>query len=324
MLFKVLNSPIWGLVTRRLGLGVLLLLAISLVIFAGTEMLPGDVAQSILGQSATPEALVNLRTELGLDTPAYLRYISWLGAFIQGDLGTSLTGHQNIADMLSSRLDNTLFLAGCAAAISVPLAILLGMIAVYFRNGFVDKLISISTLGAISLPEFFIGYVLIMVFSVTLNIFPSDSIVYEDMSLGERLKAIALPCITLALVVLAHMMRMTRAALISVMSSPYIESAELKGLSPFKIIFRHAFPNAISPIITVVVLNMAYLVVGVVVVEVIFVYPGLGQLMVDHVAKRDVPVVQAVGLIFAATYILFNVFADILSIISNPRLRYPK
>jgi peptide/nickel transport system permease protein len=324
MLIPNFSHSLLGMITKRLILGAVLLLAISVVIFAGTQLLPGDVAQSILGQSATPEALANLRIELGLDRPAYQRYLSWLGGFLQGDLGTSLSGKQNIAEMISGRLGNTLFLAACAALISVPLAILLGIIAVLFRNGIVDKTISMSTLAAISLPEFFVGYGLIMIFSVTLNIFPSDSIVHDGSSLPERLMAIALPCATLALVVLAHMMRMTRAALINVMSSPYVETAELKGLRSFKIIFRHVFPNAIAPIITVVVLNMAYLIVGVVVVEVIFVYPGMGQLLVDHVTKRDVPVVQAVGLIFAATYILLNVFADILSTVSNPRLRHPK
>lgn len=324
MLMSVFSNPLVSLVIKRLALGAVLLLAISVVIFAGTQLLPGDVAQSILGQSATPEALANLRNELGLDLPAYQRYLAWLGGILQGDLGTSLSGKQNIAEMISGRLGNTLFLAACAAAISVPLAILLGIVAVLFRNGVVDKMISMSTLAAISLPEFFVGYGLIMVFAVTFNIFPSDSIVHDGTALPERLMAIALPCATLALVVLAHMMRMTRAALINVMSSPYVETAELKGLRSVKIIFRHVFPNAISPIITVVVLNMAYLVVGVVVVEVVFVYPGMGQLLVDHVTKRDVPVVQAVGLIFAATYILLNVFADILSIVSNPRLRHPK
>jgi len=226
--------------------------------------------------------------------------------------------------MISSRLSNTLFLAGWAALVAVPLAILLGMIAVHYRNGPVDKLISMTTLAAISLPEFFIGYLLIMFFAVSWNLFPSTSVIYDGMSFGEQMSAIALPCATLTLVVLAHMMRMTRAAILNVMSSSYVETAELKGLSPFKVIFRHAFPNAISPIITVVVLNLAYLVVGVVVVEIIFVYPGMGQLLVDHVTKRDVPVVQAAGLIFAAIYIFLNMFADIMAIIANPRLRHPK
>ncbi len=324
MMAALISNPLVVMVARRVALGLLLLVAISLVIFAGTEMLPGDVAQSILGQSATPEAVANLRAEMGLNRPAYERYLGWFGGVLSGDLGTSLTSGQDIGRMIAERLSNTLFLAGWSALVAVPLAVLLGMIAVHYRNGFIDKLISMTTLAAISLPEFFIGYLLIMLFAVNLGWLPSDSIIYQGMSFGDKIKAIALPCATLTLVVLAHMMRMTRAAILNVMSSPYVETAELKGLSPFTIIFRHAFPNAISPIITVVVLNMAYLVVGVVVVEIIFVYPGMGQLLVDHVTKRDVPVVQAAGLIFAAIYIFLNMFADIMAIIANPRLRHPR
>ncbi|MFT5706015.1 MAG: peptide/nickel transport system permease protein [Oceanospirillaceae bacterium] len=297
---------------------------ISAIIFAGTELLPGDVAQSILGQSATPEAVHNLRLEMGLDRPALERYLTWLTNIFQGDLGKSLSSGRDISAMIGDRLTNTLLLAASAAIIAVPLAIFLGLIAVLHQDGIIDKLISITTISMISLPEFFIGYILILFIAVDLNWLPSSSIVYNGMTIGEQLLAIALPCITLTLVVLAHMMRMTRAAILNVMSSPYIETAQLKGLSSFKIIFYHAFPNAISPIITVVVLNLAYLVVGVVVVEIIFVYPGMGQLLVDHVTNRDIPVVQAVGLIFAAIYILLNVFADVMAIIANPRLRHPK
>ena len=320
----LLSNPLFRMIAQRLALGILLLLAISVVIFAGTELLPGDVAQTILVQSATDEAVAHIRAALGLDQPAYIRYFEWWGGMFTGDLGMSRANNPPLGAMIAGRLDNTLFLAMWAAIVSVPLAVLLGMIAVHYRNGFIDKLISMSTLGAISLPEFFIGYLFVLFFAINTNWLPSISSVYEGMPFGERMQAIVLPCGTLTLVVLAHMMRMTRAAILNVMSSPYVETAELKGLSPFKIIVRHAFPNAISPIINVVVLNLAYLVVGVVVVEVVFVYPGLGQLMVDHVAKRDIPVVQACGLIFAATYILLNMTADILSIISNPRLRHPK
>jgi peptide/nickel transport system permease protein len=318
------NNSLSALIIKRLALGLLLLLAISMVIFVGTELLPGDVAQSILGQSATPQAVANLRLEMGLDRPAFERYFEWLFNIMQGDLGTSLSSKREISQMIGDRLGNTLFLAACAAAISVPLAIFLGMVAVHYRDGFVDKMISITTITTISLPEFFIGYLLILYLAVTWNVLPSSSVVFDSMPLGERLTAIALPCMTLTLVVLAHMMRMTRAAILNVMSSAYIETAQLKGLSPFRIIFHHALPNAVSPIITVVVLNLAYLVVGVIVVEIIFVYPGMGQLLVDHVTNRDVPVVQAAGLIFAAIYILLNMFADIMSIIANPRLRHPK
>jgi peptide/nickel transport system permease protein len=319
-----MSSPIVKLVAQRIALGLLLLLAVSVLIFAGTQILPGDVAQSILGQSATPEALANLRAELGLNDPAWIRYFRWLGGVLTGDLGTALSSGQDIATSIRGRLWNTLFLAFAAAIISVPLAILLGLLAVRYRNGPVDKAISGLALASTSLPEFFIGYLLVFFFAVKLQWFPGISTVYDGMPFLERLKAIALPATALTLVVLAHMMRMTRAAILNVMQSAYIETAELKGLSPFDVIRKHAFPNAIAPIVNVVMLNLAFLIVGVVVVEVIFVYPGMGQYLVDHVAKRDVPVVQAVGLIFAAVYIGLNIVADIAAIIANPRLRHPK
>lgn len=312
------------LLAHRILLGLGALLAVSVLIFIGTEILPGDVAQAILGQSATPETVANIRAELGLDRPAYVRYFEWLIGILQGDLGTSLASGKPISEMIGSRLLNTLFLAGVAAVVSVPLAILLGLIAARFRDTWLDKSISIATLSTISMPEFFVGYILIFLFAVNLRWVPSLANIHAGMSLGQKLTIIALPCATLTLVVVAHMMRLTRAAIVNVMSSPYIEMAELKGVTRSRIIFRHALPNALSPIINVVVLNLAYLVVGVVVVEVVFVYPGMGQLMVDHVSKRDVPVVQACGFIFAATYILLNMTADVLSILSNPRLRKPK
>ncbi|OUS36502.1 ABC transporter permease [Rhodobacterales bacterium 56_14_T64] len=317
-------GPMFKLISQRIALGILLLLAVSILIFAGTEMLPGDLAESILGQSATPEALANIRAELGLNDPAFIRYFQWLGGLLQGDLGTALSNGQDIGPQIGKRLGNTLFLAATAAVIAVPLAIFLGLVAVRYRNRWPDKLISGATLASISLPEFFIGYVLIYFFAVKWRVFPSVATVYDSMSFLEKLNAIALPVIVLTLVVLAHMMRMTRAAILNVMQSAYIETAELKGLSAFKVIARHAFPNSISPIVNVVTINLAYLVVGVVVVEVIFVYPGMGQYLVDHVSKRDVPVVQACGLIFATVYVVLNLIADIVAILSNPRLRHPK
>lgn len=312
------------LVLQRLALGGLLLLLVSALIFTGTQVLPGDVAQSILGRSATPEALANLREELGLNEPAIARYFQWLGGVVRGDLGTALSSGADIASSIGFRLKNTLFLAFWAALFSIPIAITLGLIAVRYKNRFPDRLISGATLASISLPEFFIGYLLILVFGVQLGWLPTVSVINEGMSFGQRLEAIILPALTLTLVVLAHMMRMTRAAILNVIESDYIETAELKGLGRFKIIRRHALPNAIAPIVNVVTLNMAYLIVGVVVVEVIFVYPGMGQYLVDHVAKRDVPVVQACGLIFASIYISLNLLADIVSILTNPRLLHPK
>ncbi len=316
--------PVLKLVAQRIALGLLLLLAVSVVIFAGTEALPGDVASAILGQSATPEALANLRDKLGLNEPALYRYFSWLGGVLTGDLGTALTNGQDIAQAIGQRLGNTIFLAACAAVISVPLAILLGLVAARYAGRWPDKLISGVTLSTISLPEFVAAYFVIYLLTQVFHLFNPVAMVFPGMGFWEKLHAVALPVIVLVLVVLAHMMRMTRAAILNVMQSAYIETAELKGLSPMQVIWKHAFPNAIAPIVSVVVLNLAYLVVGVVVVEVVFSYNALGQYLVDHVSKRDLPVVQAVGLIFAAVYIGLNILADVVSIVANPRLRHPK
>ena len=316
--------PIVKLIAQRVALGLMLLFAASILIFAGTMLLPGDVAQQILGQSATPESLANLRDSLGLNDPPVTRYFNWLWGFLHGDLGTALTNGRDIAESIGARLGNTLFLAFWAAAISVPLAIFLGLLAVRYKDRWPDKLISAVTLTTISIPEFMIGYVLIYWISIQLGWFSSVAIINDGMTLGQKLNAIAIPVMVLTLVVLAHMMRMTRAAILNVMQSAYIETAELKGMRMLPIIARHAFPNAIAPIVNVVMLNLAYLVVGVVVVEVVFAYPGMGQYLVDHVSKRDVPVVQACGLIFAAVYIGLNLIADIVSILANPRLRHPK
>ncbi len=316
--------PVLKLVVQRIALGLLLLLAVSAVIFLGVEALPGDTAQAILGQQATPEALANLREQLGLDQPALSRYLGWLGGVLQGDLGTALTNKADIAQSIGQRLGNTLFLAGCAAAISVPLAILLGVIAARYAGRWPDKVISGVTLTTISLPEFVAAYFVIFLLTQVFPIFQPVAMVFPGMSFWAKLHAVALPVIVLVLVVLAHMMRMTRAAILNVMQSAYIETAELKGLSPMQVVWRHAFPNAIAPVVSVVMLNLAYLVVGVVVVEVVFGYNALGQYLVDHVTKRDVPVVQAVGLIFAAVYIFLNMAADIIAIVANPRLRHPK
>jgi peptide/nickel transport system permease protein len=316
--------PVLKLVSQRVALGLLLLWAASVLIFVGTEILPGDVAQAVLGQGATEQALANMRAQMGLDRPPTTRYFEWLFNAVQGDLGVALSNRRDIATAISQRLSNTLFLASVAAVISVPLAIFLGLLAVRFRDRWPDKLISGTTLTTISLPEFLLGYVLMYVFAVQLGWFPSVSNINSSMSFWQKLNAVALPAMVLTLVVLAHMMRMTRAAILNVMQSAYIETAELKGLRRLTVIARHAFPNSVAPIVNVVMLNLAYLVVGVVVIEVVFVYPGMGQYLVDHVTKRDVPVVQACGLIFAAIYIGLNLLADVISILSNPRLRHPK
>jgi peptide/nickel transport system permease protein len=222
--------------------------------------------------------------------------------------------------LILPRLGNTLFLAGMAALIAVPLALLLGMLAALHRNGFFDRLINVTTLTSISVPEFFVAYILMLFLAVRWEAFYSLATVSPDTPFFERVARCALPAMTLILVTVAHMMRMTRASIINLLASPYIEMARLKGVSPSRIIFHHALPNAWAPIATVIAVNLAYLIVGVVVVEVVFVYPGIGQLMVNSVSARDIPVVQGCALIFAATYILLNLLADIVAIVTNPRL----
>ena len=312
------------LVGRRLGLGLLTLFVVSLIIFGAVELLPGDIAQQILGQAATEETVAAFRRELGLDRPAVTRYFEWLGGALQGDFGVSLANERPVSQQIAPRFANTLFLAGVAAAISVPLSITIGVLAALYRESVFDRIANVTTLTSISSPEFFVGYILILFMAVLNPWFPSISNVTPDMAFGDRLYRTMLPAITLTLVVTAHMMRMTRAAIINLLASPFIEMARLKGVPPRTVIVRHALPNALAPIINVVALNLAYLITGVVLVEVVFVYPGVGQLLVDSVSKRDFPVVQACCLIFAATYILLNLTADVGSILSNPRLRHPK
>jgi peptide/nickel transport system permease protein len=308
------------MIVQRLLLGLLTLLLVTVVISLTTELLPGDLAEAMLGQAATPEAVEAFRREAGLDRPAHVRYLDWLGGILRGDFGTSLANGREISELIETRLANTLFLAGYAASIAVPLAITLGVIAALWRNTFIDRLTNSTALTAVSLPEFFIGYILILWLAQS-GVFPSVARVTEGMGLGERLYATFLPAITLTMVVTAHMMRMTRASIINLLASPYIETAILKGAGPTRVIVVHALPNALAPIINVIALNLAYLITGVVVVEVVFVYPGLGQLMVDSVSKRDLPVVQTAALIFASVYILLNLTADLLAKLSNPRLR---
>ena len=311
-------------VVQRIALGLLTLFVVSIFIAFVVELLPGDITQAILGQSATPETVAAFRAELGIDRPAPERYFEWLKGMLTGDMGKSLANKREISELVGRRLSNTLFLGGFAAAIAVPLSLILGVLAALYRNSLFDRGVNSFTLTSISFPEFFVAYILILFFSVKAGWFPGISNISKDLPLGDRLFRSLLPAATLTLVVVAHMMRMTRAAIINLLSSPYIEMAQLKGVRPVRVILYHALPNAWGPVVNVIALNLAYLVVGVVVVEVVFVYPGLGQLLVDSVSKRDVPVVQACSMIFAGVYILLNLFADIVSIVTNPRLLHPR
>ena len=324
--------PVLSTVFQRLALGFATLFVVSIIIFSSLEFLPGDFTQAILGQAATEDTVKAFREELGLDKPAPVRYFEWMGGVLSGDFGTSFSGRdasgvdrsRAVVDLIAPRLENTLFLAMMAAIIAVPLSLMLGVTAALYRNSLYDRTINSVTLTTISMPEFFVAYILILLLASLTKWFPTLANVTPEMALDERMYRTALPAITLTLVIVAHMMRMTRAAIINLLASPYIEMAELKGASKASVILHHALPNAWAPIVNVIAFNLAYLVVGVVVVEVVFVYPGIGQLMVDAVTTRDIPVVQGCALIFAATYILLNLFADVISIVTNPRLLHPR
>jgi peptide/nickel transport system permease protein len=321
--------PVLKVVLQRLALGFLTLFAVSVIIFSTLSFLPGGYAQNILGQSATPETVANFNHQLGLDRPAPVRYIEWIGNALRGDFGNSYSGttgtiKRSVSGVIAPRLFNTFFLAAMAAIIAVPLALFLGVLAALYRNTWYDRIVNSVTLTTIATPEFFIAYLLVFFFAVKLRWFSPLSTVGETTPFFEHVYRAFLPALTMTLVIVAHMMRMTRASIINLLASPYIEMAQLKGVSKSQVILRHALPNAWAPIATVIAFNLAYLVVGVVVVEVVYVYPGIGQLMVDSVSSRDMPVVQACALIFAATYILLNLLADIVAITTNPRLLHPK
>lgn len=321
--------PVLRTVLQRLGLGLVTLFIVSIVIFSAIEMLPGNFAKAILGQSATPDTVAAFEKDIGLDKPPVLRYFQWIGGVLHGDFGKSfsspLSGYRRtVMDVLAPRLENTLFLALVTSLIAVPLALALGVLAALYRNSWFDRLVNAVTLTTISFPEFFVAYMLMLLLAVKFRVFPSLAKVSSDMAFFDRLDRIALPALTLTLIIVAHMMRQTRASIIGLLSSPYIEMADLKGVRRGQIILRHALPNAWAPIANVIAVNLAYLVVGVVVVEVVFVYPGVGQAMVDAVRARDVPVVQACALMFAAVYILLNLTADIIMIVTNPRLLHPR
>ena len=321
--------PVLKTVLQRLGLGLLTLFAVSVVIFSSLALLPGGFAEAILGQGATPETVAAFNHEIGLDRPAYVRYIEWIVNLLHGDFGYSYAGlggtiKRSVSEMIAPRLYNTFFLAIMTAAVAVPLSLFLGIMAALKRNSVFDRAVNAVTLTTIAMPEFFIAYILMLCFAIKLRWFYSLSTVDATTPFWEHVTRAALPSITLTLVIVAHMMRMTRAAIINLLASPYIEMAQLKGVARRDVIVHHALPNAWAPIVTVVAFNLAYLVVGVVVVEVVYVYPGIGQLMVDAVSSRDMPVVQACALIFAATYILLNLSADVIAIITNPRLLHPK
>lgn len=317
-----MNFPI--LIGKRVAIGAATLLLVSLVVFIGTEVLPGDVATAILGQGATPELVAELHARLNLDDPAYVRYLHWLANILTGDAGQSLVNRVNVSETAFARATNSLILTGATAVIAVPLALVLGLVAAARPSGAVDRAISAASVFMISIPDFLLAILLVTLFAVQLGWLPSIARVRGSSDFLDWVRVLVLPVTTLVFSVLPHMVRMTRTAVLEVLSSPAIEMAMLKGLPKWRILTVHALPNALGPIANVIALNLAYLVSGIVVIETLFNFPGLGRYMVDAVTVRDVPAVQFCAMLFCGTYVVLNLIADIVAIIANPRLRFPR
>jgi peptide/nickel transport system permease protein len=309
-------------IIRRLGFMALTLFIVSIVIFAVTEVLPGDAAQSILGTQATEESLRALRERLNLDRPAHVRYVDWLAGAVRGDLGTSLRMNVPIAPLIVERLGNSLALGGIALLISVPLAITLGVIAGLRQGRVEDHTISVGTLFGVSMPEFVVGIVLILVFASAWPILPSSSLMEPGENPFNNIAILILPSITLLAVTLAHTTRMTRASMISVMQTDYVRTAILKGMPWRRVVIRHALPNALLPTITIVAINIGWMIGGLIVVETVFEYPGIGRLIISAITNRDVPLMQGVALLVTFIYAFANLIADIMYSVLNPRIRY--
>jgi peptide/nickel transport system permease protein len=317
-----MNALLFKLLVQRIGLACLSLLAVSVVVFAITGVLPGDAAQEQLGQEATPEALAALRAQMGLDVPAHRRYLNWLAGLARGDLGTSATTQLPVAELIASRLPNSLLLAAVTALFAVPIALTLGIAAAVWRGSWFDRAASTGAVAVVSVPEFLVATLAVLVFAVQLQWLPALSYLSNVESLGQLLRAFAMPVLTLTCVIVAQMMRMTRAAVIDQLEAPYIEMVRLKGASPLRTVLAHALPNAVGPIANAVALSLSYLLGGVIIVETIFNYPGIAKLMVDGVTQRDIPLVQACAMLFCAGYLILVTTADLCGIVANPRLRH--
>jgi peptide/nickel transport system permease protein len=315
------NKVMLRLIATRVAIGLLTLWIVSVLVFGATALLPGDVAEAVLGQAATQEAVAGLRAALHLDQPGWWRYMLWLGGLLRGDPGRSLVNHLPVTSLIGSRLPNSLLLAALTAAFSVPLALTLGITAAVKRRSLYDRIAGLVTVGVVSVPEFLVATLAVLLFAVKLHWLPALSSIRDVHTVAQLFRSFAMPVVSLSFVVMAQMARMSRAALIGTLDSSYVEMAVLKGARPARIVLRHALPNALGPIVNAVALSLSFLLGGVIIIETIFNYPGLAKLMVDAVSTRDMPVVQACAMIFCAGYLLLTTLADIVAILSNPRLR---
>lgn len=314
-------APVVRLIAGRIGSALLTLLLVSLVVFVISGMLPGDAAQEMLGQSATPEQVAALRHELGLDLPAHVRYFNWLTGMIFGNPGQSLVANMPVSEIIAERLPNSLVLAGLAAAVAVPVALSIGIFSAMRRGSSVDRALSVTTIALVAVPEFLVATIAVLVFAVHLRLLPSITLVSEDATWSQFLRSYALPVMTLAIGVIAQMARMTRAAVIDQLNKPYVEMAMLKGVQPGRVVLSHVLPNSIGPIVNATALSLSSLLGGAIIVETIFNYPGLASLMVNAVTSRDMPLLQTLAMIFCAAYLLLVLIADLVAILANPRLR---
>lgn len=307
---------------RRVALVLLTLWLVSLAVFAVSELLPGDVAVFILGQQATPDSLAVLRAQLGLNQPAPVRYVSWLLGFLHGDWGRSLALQVPIGGLVLSRMVNSFVLAGLALVITIPLSIGLGLLAALRHGRAVDRTISLVGLSGLAIPEFVSGVLLIVVFSLTLHLAPASAQIPTGASPLSVLPALVLPALTLTVTLFAYISRMTRASAVEVLNSDYVRTARLKGLPTSAVIGRHVLRNALLPTVTVIGAQIGWLVGGLVVVERLFGYPGLGDLLLFAALNKDVPLLEACVMVVASVYMLSNLGAELLFGVLNPRIRY--
>jgi peptide/nickel transport system permease protein len=315
------RHPLVAFIARRIAAGCVLFVIASALIFAATSVLPGDAAYAILGRGADPQALAAVRDELGLDRPAVERYGDWLGGFVQGDLGQSLTAQQSVSSLIDERIVNTAILALATLLVMLPLALILGVLAGSRVGRPTDHVISLGSLAAIALPDFVVGTVLVFLFAVTMKLFPPVSLVETGSTALADPSVLVLPVATLVVVGVAYMVRMLRAGMSEVMASEYIEAARLNGIDERSVIFGHALRNALAPTVQVVALTLQWLLGGIFVVETVFGYPGIGQGLVEAVVARDIPTVQSVAMLIAIAYITINIVADVLVVLLIPKLR---
>ncbi|OLP46411.1 ABC transporter permease [Rhizobium oryziradicis] len=316
-----MNTHILSLILSRLFITILTLMIISVIVFVATTLLPGDTATILLGQSATPEAIAGLRKAMHLDEPAFFRFLAWILAFLHGDLGISYANNMPIAQLIGARLLNSLKLAAVTTGFALPISLFLGITTAMFRSSWYDRTVTVFTIGVISIPEFMVATTAVLIFAVYLKWLPALSLTGDVHSLWGLMRAYAMPVITLTCVVSAQMIRMTRAAVIDALDSPYVEMALLKGASRKRLVLSHALPNCLGPIANAVALSLSYLLGGVIIIETIFNYPGIAKLMVDAVTTRDLPLIQSCAMIFCLAYLVLVTIADLIAILSNPRLR---